>query len=81
MGLAVAPAHQGMGVARRLLDAVHEFVDSDRTLQGAYLFTGDARNREIYSRFAYELCSERRVHEALKARPIQSVSSTGQRHR
>ncbi len=63
VGLAVAPAHQGKGVARRLLDAVHDFVDSDRTLQGAYLFTGDARNREIYSRFAYELRSERRVSD------------------
>lgn len=59
-GLAVAPSHQGMGIARLLLDAVHAGVDAEAGLAGTYLFTGDVRNRDIYTRFGYRLVRETR---------------------
>ncbi|QAA75841.1 MAG: hypothetical protein BIP78_0073 [Candidatus Bipolaricaulis sibiricus] len=53
VGLAVAPAHQGTGIARLLLDSVHARVETEADLAGTYLFTGDARSRDIYARFGY----------------------------
>ncbi len=58
VGLAVAPAHQGKGIARLLLDSVHARVEAEAGLEGTYLFTGDARNRDIYTRFGYRLVRE-----------------------
>jgi len=58
VALAVKPEHQGKGVARRLLDAVHAQGDGAPSLSGTYLLTGDLRNRQIYARFGYELLAE-----------------------
>ncbi len=58
VGLAVAPVHQGTGIARLLLDSAHARVEVEADLEGIYLFTGDARNRDIYTRFGYRLVRE-----------------------
>ena len=54
-GLAVAPTHQGQGIGRRLLEAVHQFVEQDPAAQGVYLYTADERNRAIYERSGYRI--------------------------
>jgi ribosomal protein S18 acetylase RimI-like enzyme len=63
--LAVAPAHQGRGFARLLLEAAHAVSDKDPQSAGIYLYTADARNRAIYERFGYELVEQRVGGEAL----------------
>ena len=63
--LAVAPAHQGRGIARLLLEAAHAVSDNDSQSAGMYLYTADARNRAIYARFGYEMVEQRVGGEAL----------------
>ena len=64
-GLAVAPAYQGQGIARRLLEAIHALSDGDPQAVGIYLYTADARNRAMYERFGYELAAQQLGGEAL----------------
>ena len=63
--LAVAPAHQGQGIGRLLLEATHAISDADPQSAGIYLYTADERNRAIYERFGYELVEQRVGGEAL----------------
>lgn len=53
--LAVAPACQGQGIGRMLLEHIHAHCDQDRQATGIYLFTGDEQNRAIYQRFGYHV--------------------------
>jgi ribosomal protein S18 acetylase RimI-like enzyme len=53
--LAVAPAYQGQGVGRRLLEHVNAHCDQDGQASGVYLLTGDEKNTRIYERFGYEV--------------------------
>jgi ribosomal protein S18 acetylase RimI-like enzyme len=78
--LAVAPAHQGRGIARLLLEAAHAASDNDPQSAGTYLYTADARNRAIYERFGYGLVEQRVGGEALTVyhmfRPKRAASAS-----
>ncbi len=63
--LAVAPARQGQGIGRLLLEATHAISDEDPQSAGTYLYTADERNRAIYERFGYELVEQKVGGEAL----------------
>ncbi len=54
-GLAVAPAHQGKGLARIMLEKAEQVLYEDKTAAGIYLFTGDEKNRAIYEHFGYRI--------------------------
>ncbi|MFP4345069.1 MAG: GNAT family N-acetyltransferase [Anaerolineales bacterium] len=62
--LAVAPDHQGQGIARQLVEHVHAQCDEDEQASGCYLLTGDEKNTQIYRRFGY------RVVEAKQGGPV-----------
>lgn len=51
--LAVAPGRQGRGIGRRLLAEVSGVAEATDGISGVYLFTGDARNRDIYLKAGY----------------------------
>ncbi len=46
-----------------LLDEVHRFVERDPNILGAYLYTGDSRNRVMYEHAGYRLLETRRAGE------------------
>ncbi len=51
--LAVAPSHQGRGIGRLLLNAVHEMAERAADANAIYLYTADEHNRAIYERSGY----------------------------
>ncbi len=57
-GLAVAPAYQGKGLARIMLEKAEQVLCEDKTAAGIYLYTGDEKNRAIYERFDYRILKQ-----------------------
>jgi len=56
--LAVSPEFQGMGVARALLDAVHELVAKDSAAPAIYLYTTALASLRFYEHRGYRLLTE-----------------------
>ena len=54
--LAVDPNYQGQGIAKMLLNKVHEI--SENEYSGVYLFTADKRNQQIYEHLGYNTFEE-----------------------
>ena len=54
--LAVDANYQGQGIAKMLLNRVHEI--SENEYSGVYLFTADKRNQQIYEHFGYNTIEE-----------------------
>jgi GNAT superfamily N-acetyltransferase len=52
--IGVRPAHAGTGLARVLLDQVHQLADHDPGSSGVTLSTEDPRNLPLYERFGYQ---------------------------
>ncbi len=53
--IGVDKAHQGVGAGKRLLNKIHERVDSDHTAIGIGLDTENHKNVAYYERFGYKL--------------------------
>lgn len=52
--IGVRRSHQGRGLARPLLEAVHGLADAEPSSSGVTLTTEDRRNLPLYERFGYE---------------------------
>lgn len=57
--IGVSPKAQGQGIGRMLLDRAHEICDRDSLSKGAYLYTADRKNVEIYQHVGYEIIAQR----------------------
>jgi ribosomal protein S18 acetylase RimI-like enzyme len=56
--IGVRRAHQGSGLARRLLEAVHAHSHGDPGSAGVSLTTEHAPNLALYQRFGYRITGE-----------------------
>lgn len=65
--IAVAPAHQGKGHARRLLDEVYRLSESHRESSGVWLETLNPENVSLYERLGYSLTQRLSVAPLVKA--------------
>jgi ribosomal protein S18 acetylase RimI-like enzyme len=63
--IGVAPAAQGRGCGRRLLEAVHALAAADPGSAGVSLTTEVPANVDLYRHFGYEVLGETRVTSAL----------------
>jgi GNAT superfamily N-acetyltransferase len=64
--LGVRRSHAGQGLARRLLDAVHEMSRRDPASAGVSLSTEDPTNVPLYQHCGYEVTSHERVSDNLE---------------
>lgn len=64
--IGVPPAHQGRGIARSLLDAVHDLADRDTASVGVSLSTETPGNVTLYEHFGYRLLGEAHVGDGLR---------------
>jgi GNAT superfamily N-acetyltransferase len=64
--IGVRRAHQGQGLARALLDAVHDLAGRDRQSTGVSLTTELPANVTLYERFGYRVQGHARVAEGLE---------------
>lgn len=64
--IGVRRAHQGSGLARRLLEAVHELARNDPDSAGVSLTTEHAPNLALYQRFGYRITGELQVAADLR---------------
>jgi GNAT superfamily N-acetyltransferase len=64
--IGVRRSHQGQGLARVLLDAVHERSGGDARSTGVSLTTEHAGNVRLYEHFGYRIRGHARVAEALE---------------
>ena len=64
--IGVRRAHQGSGLARRLLEAVHELARNDPHSAGVCLTTEHAPNLALYQRFGYRVTGELQVAADLR---------------
>lgn len=63
--IGVAPAVQGEGVGRALLEATHDLVEHDPGSSDLYLFTGEESIRNLYERFGYVTVETKRSSEVV----------------
>ena len=63
--IGVPAAHQGRGIARALLDAVHGLADRDPTSAGVSLSTESPANVPLYEHFGYRLLGDADVGPGL----------------
>lgn len=61
--IGVDKAHQGAGAGKRLLNKIHERVDSDITAIGIGLDTENHKNVAYYERFGYKLVEVKQLGE------------------
>ena len=61
--IGVRPAHQGRGLARLVMDTVHEISRRDPESHGVALSTETAENVELYRHFGYRVLGSRDVDE------------------
>jgi GNAT superfamily N-acetyltransferase len=61
--IGVAGSHRGTGIARLLLDAVHDLSASDPASTGVTLTTENPKNVALYHHFGYEIVGEARVSD------------------
>ena len=59
--IGVKPEFQNMGFGRKLLEHIHEMVDSDPNSTGIGLDTENPENVSLYKHFGYELISESKL--------------------
>ena len=64
--LGVQPFYTGQGLARRLLDALHERSYHDRESRGVTLNTEDPSNIPLYQHFGYRVIGQGRVSDELQ---------------
>jgi GNAT superfamily N-acetyltransferase len=64
--IGVRRSHQGRGLARVLLEAVHELSSADRLSTGVSLTTERAENVSLYEHFGYRLQGRARVDDGLE---------------
>lgn len=64
--IGVRPSHAGRGLARRLLDHVHDLADRDAGSCGTTLSTEAPRNVTLYERFGYQRRGHARVSPELE---------------
>jgi GNAT superfamily N-acetyltransferase len=64
--IGVRRSHLGQGLARQLLDAVHEMSRRDPVSCGVTLTTEDFRNVSFYERFGYETVGHARIDAKLE---------------
>lgn len=64
--IGVRPSHQGRGLARLLLEALHEMSRRDPVSTGVSLTTELARNLSLYEHFGYRVVGHARVSDALE---------------
>ncbi|MDH4038591.1 MAG: GNAT family N-acetyltransferase [Candidatus Krumholzibacteria bacterium] len=62
--IGVCRSHAGRGVARVLMDAVHELAAADPSSCGVTLSTEDEQNVRLYEHFGYQLIGHARVADA-----------------
>ena len=65
--LGVRRSHAGTGVARRLLDALHDTSRRDPRSAGVTLTTEDPRNVALYQHFGYQVVGHTRVTDTLES--------------
>ena len=63
--IGVRRSHQGRGLARRLLEAVHALAGSDPRSTGVSLSTEHPRNLPLYAHFGYRIQGHARVADTL----------------
>jgi GNAT superfamily N-acetyltransferase len=64
--LGVRSSYAGQGLARRLLDALHEKSYRDRESRAVTLNTEDPRNIPLYQHFGYQVIGQARVSDELQ---------------
>jgi GNAT superfamily N-acetyltransferase len=64
--LGVQRSHTGQGLARRLLDALHERSHHDPESRGVTLNTEDPGNIPLYQHFGYRVIGQERVSDVLQ---------------
>jgi len=64
--IGVRPSHAGQGLARMLLEAVHELALRDQPSAGVSLTTETPQNVPFYQHFGYRLLGHARVTEGLE---------------
>jgi GNAT superfamily N-acetyltransferase len=64
--IGVRRSHHGQGLARQLLDAVHELSQNDAVSHGVTLTTEDFRNVPLYEHFGYEIVGHARIDAQLE---------------
>lgn len=64
--IGVPPAHQGRGIARSLLNAVHGLAAADPASAGVSLSTEAPANVQLYEHFGYRPLGDARVGEGLR---------------
>ena len=65
--IGVRRAHQGLGVARELLTAVHELASADPDSSGVSLTTERSQNVALYEHFGYRVVGHTRVAPGLES--------------
>ena len=65
--LGVCRSHAGTGVARRLLDALHDTSRRDPRSAGVTLTTEDPSNVALYQHFGYEVVGHARISDTLES--------------
>jgi ribosomal protein S18 acetylase RimI-like enzyme len=76
--IGVAGSHRGTGIARLLLDAIHELSARDPVSTGVTLTTENPKNVALYQHFGYEIVGEARVSDVTTwgfFRPEQALGS------
>lgn len=64
--IGVRRSHQGRGLARRLLEAVHALAEEDAESRGVSLTTEVARNVGLYEHFGYAVTGHAKVADGLE---------------
>jgi GNAT superfamily N-acetyltransferase len=64
--IGVRRSHQGQGLARRLLEAVHELAHADAESRGVSLTTEVAENVALYEYFGYAVTGHTRVADGVE---------------
>jgi|KBSSwiStaDraftv2_1062776.scaffolds.fasta_scaffold07870_8 GNAT superfamily N-acetyltransferase len=76
--IGVCRGHQGKGLSRRLLDAVHALAGADPRSTGVSLSTEHPRNLSLYAHFGYRVEGHARVADTLETwtlfRPVDYLS-------
>ena len=57
--IGVIPEYRGKGIAKSLINETISYCSSKTECKGTYLFTGDYLNRNIYSKYGFEVVEER----------------------
>jgi GNAT superfamily N-acetyltransferase len=73
--IGVQPPHQGKGLARRLLEAVHELARRDPGSAGVSLTTEHEPNLALYQHFGYRISGHAQVAAGLRTWTLYRASS------